>query len=563
MNHDISCAFDYHEKTKHSESNIMNSNYFLNWSNRPNPFKVYVDLPSLPLPTDFPIPSLNAVTAISTMISKEDFFNNKSASKYQNNTNQTITLRDISSILFFSCGITRVMKFDYGTYYMRAASATGALYPIEIYLVCSDLEDKLEAGIYHFNPGEFSLTLIHKGDCRKFLASIAANNNDILTSPISLIFTSFAWRNAWKYQSRSYRHWFWDAGVIAANLLAITRSMHLNARLIMGFTDDEINRLLGLEKEKEASILISSIGSGSRNVINDICDREQSLQEKIYDTSTLKVYPLSYEEIEYPEIWKAYNSSKLLDKTQVDQWVKCKGKIPSIDLENNKANRINNLKHYSLHNDYQNHDVFDIGKVILRRGSSRRFSKSSIPFMALVNILINSTRGIPMDYKPDKDSLIDLYLVVNAVKGLESGGYFFDSNKNTLDLLKYTSAHDISGHLCLDQSLFSDASVVIFLMANLKGILDILGNRGYRTAQMEAGIIAGKIYLLSYSYGLGASGSTFYDNEVKDFFSPHSQQKETMIAIGVGTPSYMSKPGSVLPVRLSREQLINESNAFN
>jgi hypothetical protein len=77
---------------------------------------------------------------------------------------------------------------------------------------------------------------------------------------------------------------------------------------------------------------------------------------------------------------------------------------------------------------------------------------------------------------------------------------------------------------------------------------------------MEAGITAGKIYLLSYSSGLGASGSTFYDNEVTEFFSPHSKQKETLIAIGLGIPSYQSKPGRVLPVRLTREQMINASS---
>jgi hypothetical protein len=77
---------------------------------------------------------------------------------------------------------------------------------------------------------------------------------------------------------------------------------------------------------------------------------------------------------------------------------------------------------------------------------------------------------------------------------------------------------------------------------------------------MEAGITAGKIYLLSYASGLGASGSTFYDNEVTEFFSPHSKQKETLIAVGVGIPSYQSKSGRVLPVRLTREQMINASS---
>ena len=118
------------------------------------------------------------------------------------------------------------MKYPYGNYYMRAASATGALYPIELYVVCDDVSPNLVAGVYHFSPADFSLTQIRKGSYKRYLAD-AANNQDIARAPITIIFTSFAWRNAWKYQARSYRHWFWDSGVIAANLLATTRAMGL------------------------------------------------------------------------------------------------------------------------------------------------------------------------------------------------------------------------------------------------------------------------------------------------------------------------------------------------
>ena len=134
---------------------------------------------------------------------------------------------------------------------MRAASATGALYPIELYIVCRDLSPNLKAGVYHFCPAEFNLTEIRSGDCLTQLSAATGNNSNILNSQITIIFTSFAWRNAWKYQARSYRHWYWDSGVIIpANLLAITTSMKLSAELIMGLSTI-LNNLLRLEKQKE------------------------------------------------------------------------------------------------------------------------------------------------------------------------------------------------------------------------------------------------------------------------------------------------------------------------
>ena len=147
------------------------------------------------------------------------------------------------------------MKNPYGSYYMRAASATGALYPIELYIVCQDI-DGLKAGVYHFCPGDFTLTELRSGDYRAELAAAAGDNRNIITSPIAIIFTSLAWRNAWKYESRSYRHWFWDSGVIAANLLATTASSYLQSFIILGFVDDMVNHLLRLDDKREAAVAI-------------------------------------------------------------------------------------------------------------------------------------------------------------------------------------------------------------------------------------------------------------------------------------------------------------------
>ena len=85
-------------------------------------------------------------------------------------------------------------------------------------------------------------------------------------------------------------------------------------------------------------------------------------------------------------------------------------------------------------------------------------------------------------------------------------------------------------------------------MTDLLRVTRSLGNRGYRAAHFEAGIRAGKIYLSSYALGNGASGSTFYDDAVTEFFSPTAQGLSTMITVGVGVPSYKARPGKfILP----------------
>jgi hypothetical protein len=221
----------------------------------------------------------------------------------------------------------------------------------------------------------------------------------------------------------------------------------------------------------------------------------------------------------------------------------------------------NNIKISSEHSSFKesissNCSVAGLGETILRRGSTRRFTVAPIPFSILSVILSCVTTGTPMDFLRKGDTLIDIYLIANGIDNLVRGGYFFNSKLNSLEVLKKHVSREMSGYLCLGQSLFSDASAVLFLMCNLKNILDIFGNRGYRAAQFEAGVIAGKIYLSAYAQGIGASGSTFFDEAVTEFFSPHAENKNSMIAIGIGRPDYKAKAGKVLPVKLTREQLL-------
>ena len=91
-----------------------------------------------------------------------------------------------------------------------------------------------------------------------------------------------------------------------------------------------------------------------------------------------------------------------------------------------------------------------------------------------------------------------------------------------------------AGYLGLGQEIPADCSVDIFFLADLDRALERFGNRGYRAAQLEAAVMGGKIYLSAYAQRLGASGLTFFDDDVTEFFSPHAAGKSVMFLIAVG-----------------------------
>jgi nitroreductase len=96
-------------------------------------------------------------------------------------------------------------------------------------------------------------------------------------------------------------------------------------------------------------------------------------------------------------------------------------------------------------------------------------------------------------------------------------------------------------HLGLEQQLPADACVDVFFLADLNRILERCGNRGYRAVQLEAGVIGGKMYLAAYAQRLGATGLTFFDDDVIHFFSPHAKDKSAIFLLAIGKPMKKSR----------------------
>ena len=114
-------------------------------------------------------------------------------------------------------------------------------------------------------------------------------------------------------------------------------------------------------------------------------------------------------------------------------------------------------------------------------------------------------------------------------------------SERALELLKEGDFRRDAGHLGLGQEIPADCSVNIYFLADLNRALARFGNRGYRAAQLEAAIMGGKIYLAAYAQRLGASGLTFFDDDVTEFFSPDAAGKSVMFLIAVGKSAKRKK----------------------
>lgn len=508
-NRDTRVARHYHTGTKHPGGRLLNPNHSYDWSRRPLLYKLYQDVDAIPLPLDkvsLGTPALEAIAGSSPA-----------------DEEAAPDLGTLARLLYFSAGITK--RIDYGGQVgevaFRAASCTGALYHIELYVVCGDLEGGLGAGVYHFDPREVALTPLRRGDYRQHLAAATGGEAAVAEAPLILVYSDYFWRNAVKYQARAYRHAFWDSGTILSHTLAMAAVHGLPAKVVAGFVDETVNALLSLDTEREAALALVPVGAGAQ----DGPDPAPSVAPLDLETA-----PVAEHEGRTPVILEMHAASSLGTAEEAAGW---RGDPPRFALPEPEG-RLFPLE--PLPETERPDDGLE--PVIIRRGSSRRFHQESISFSQLSTILQQSLQAVPADFTGSAGlSLNHAYLIANAVDGLPAGAYVYHHDRQALELLEEGAFRGEAGHLALGQDLAADASANVYFLSDLEPVLARFGNRGYRAAQLEAGIAGGRLYLGAYALRLGATGLTFFDDAVVRFFSPHAKGKSVMFLMAVGQPA--------------------------
>ena len=370
---------------------MRQSGHALDWDTKPLPFKVYPALEQIRLPTDLAALGIDTFAAL--------------APADPDAPAALLDLERLAALLFFSAGVTRVKTYPGGAQiHFRAAASTGALYQTEAYVVAGAVEG-LAPGVYHFSPGDFSLRRLRAGDFRGAVA-LATADDAVAEQPASLILSAIYWRNTWKYQARGYRHLFWDSGTLLGQLLAVARALDVPARLVTGFVDAQLNGLLGLDAVKEGALVAVPLGAPG----------PVAAASPVITPLAPEVIPLSAREVDYPVLRDAYDNASLDSEAEVADW----GQVLNYDIP--PASSPPNVVIQDL-TPPRGVAGRSLGETIAKRGSTRAFSGEAITAEALSSALFHATRGFPADVPA---GLVDLYVNVHAVTGIEPGAYAYD-----------------------------------------------------------------------------------------------------------------------------------------
>jgi SagB-type dehydrogenase family enzyme len=456
--------------------------------NRPAPFKRY-QAAARPLPTNLRRSSLPAVDVLSG----------------QRGDNSDLDDDLLSTLLFLGGGVTRVAySADGAPTWFRTSMSAGNLHPVEVYLV--------RGGVHHYQPLEHALVPLRQ-------ARQADNASGAL-----LVLTGIPFRTCWKYGERGWRHLWWDAGCLLANLLAGADAFGVPSQVIMAFADEAVAELVGIDGIDEVPLALVHLGAGEPSWPSS----------DAFTPVSAEAGPVARHVLRFPLVVEAQAGSALGDD-EVIAWRRA-------------AENVSLTAPRSVEPPRAAGQADRLEDVILRRGSTRIFQRQRAPFELLGWGLAAAARSGGFDTAP-AGTLLEHYVNVHDVVGLEPGGYAYRSDREYEGRTRSDDARAYGARLCLNQPLGGDSAYTVFHAAQLEELAERLGGRSYRLALLEAGLVAGRLALNAVALGAGATGLTFYDGLVSRYFRTDALP---LLATAVGIPGTEPAPSGLpgAPVEL-------------
>jgi SagB-type dehydrogenase family enzyme len=388
-----------------------------------------------------------------------------------------LTLAKLGQMLYLSAGVTARR----GGIALRAAPSSGALFPVELYVVARRV-DGLEAGLYHYDAKH------HRLDALGALpASLAATLGE---AEALIVLAAVFERTAWKYRNRAYRYVAADLGHLLENVRLAGHYAGVPVHLPVLFDEAPAAQALGLDRGKEDVLALAVLGEPPRAPA--VADAPARLAG---DAATVPV----------GEAARMARGDDAATLGGGDALLR----LPRVEAAGGG----------------------DLYATVVARRSQRRFDAAPLALTELATLLAG------MSQKPLLSHAVRIDLVVNRVAGVKPGVYRYLPDQHALHLVRAGELAQQAQSAALSQDVIGDAAVVLILSAN-RAAMFTQGARGYRMAFLEAGMMGQRWLLGATALKLAACPvGAFYDDEAAALIKADPQLRWVLHFAALGKPA--------------------------
>lgn len=459
----------------------------VDWEDGPLPYKLYRDLPSVPLCSEIPLTLEERKAGV-----KPD-------------------LQEAGHFLWYVYGLARVSQtvfipdvMDHSQSlmqsYRRFAPSGGALYPSELYVYLK-IED-LPEGVYHYDAAHHRLVLLRQGNYDSYLARMLGDRCDA-SACFGFVFVSIMfWKNFFKYDNFAYRLQGLDAGVLLGQLLEVAKRFGFAAGVYFQFLDRAANHLLGISEREESVYAVVplsmrpaaewfAIGNDGGAAISssDLCGELAALEHRHYLRSRrIREYPL---------LLKMNEAS--MQKSAVE------------------FRRMNNEKKIV----FEGQEIalpqvkplsYDLASACrMRYSPAMDFIMGKASAAQLAGLLRETMDSFA--YRNDLDGVqaglwprprVSLHVCSYSVEGIPDGAYRYDYAAHTLRRVRPGHQRALLQHgMSLDNVNLFQVPFCFHVAGDKDHLRTEMGFRGYRIQQMEAGMLVQRLLLTASAIGMG------------------------------------------------------------
>ncbi len=513
----------YHERTKHTYASVYRGGWELDWDNQPNPFRRYAGAPRVELP---PAPRLPAGRlplrpageVLRALAAPAD-------AAWDDGPAQ------LSALLWHALA-TSAWKQVPGTdvrWSLRVNPSSGNLHPTEAHLLPLDLPG-LPDGAYHHDARSHALERRRDGPAGEALAAacgLPSGGRGVL-----VVLTSIFWREAWKYRDRAYRYCLLDAGHAAASVAGAARALGLPAEVRLHYPDRAVLDVLGLRDGDEQPLAIVDLRAGRG------APEPQRAAALLSSLSPPAGTPnrLSVEVLEWPLI-DGLHASTLVEGGAcplVDPPGDALADTPRGDAPADAPREPRALP--------------DPGPAREPFARVARRRRSAIDFDPAARITLTDFAGLLREAAvlPRTDALaglagelprrlVEIYVYAHRVDDLPPGCYRYLPESHALLPVRAGDVQSVAAGLSLGQELAGHALAAFSLVADLARGGAAFGNRAYRHAHVEAGMLGQGLYLAATARGWEATGiGAFFDDDVHRWLGLHGHSRQVVYHHAVG-----------------------------